>query len=135
MNTLNTKQNMKKIGLIIENARQGELWGRINYDDNLLIDKAETLEQLQENMKKLLADFHDLDPATVVFDLSYDLSSFFEMYNYLKISEIAKVAGLNSGLLRHYVAGSKTASKAQMHKIQEALWVVGKQLMAAKLEF
>ena len=117
------------ISLIVENAKAGEVWGRVNYEDDLLVESAENVEQLQIKMKELLLDFHDLKPNTVNFEISYDLSAFFENFAYLKISEIAKYAGLNASLLRHYVAGSKTASKAQVMKLQAAIRKVGYELM------
>ena len=117
------------ISLIVENAKAGEVWGRVNYEDDLLVESAENVEQLQIKMKELLLDFHDLKPNTVNFEISYDLSAFFENFAYLKISEIAKYAGLNASLLRHYVAGSKTASKAQVMKLQAAIRIVGSELM------
>ena len=120
---------MKNISLIIENAKDGEVWGRVNYEDDLLVENANNTEQLQIKMKELLSDFHDLQPDAINFEISYDLSAFFENFAYLKISEIAKYAGLNASLLRHYVAGSKTASKAQVLKLQEAIRRVGTELI------
>ncbi len=120
---------MENINLIIENAKDGLVWGRVTYDDNLLVESAQNAEELQVKMKTLLVDFHDLEPNTINFDISYDLSAFFENFGYLKISEIAKYAGLNASLVRHYVAGSKTASKAQVMKLQEAIHRVGNELV------
>lgn len=120
---------MENINLIIENAKDGLVWGRVMYDDNLLVESATNAEELQVKMKTLLVDFHDLDAVNINFDISYDLSAFFENFGYLKISEIAKYAGLNASLLRHYVAGSKTASKAQVMKLQEAIHKVGNELV------
>lgn len=119
---------MKQINLILENAKDGLVWGRVAYDDNLLVESAVNAEELQVKMKTLLNDFHDLETDTINFEISYDLSAFFENFGYLKISEIAKYAGLNASLLRHYVAGSKTASKAQVMKLQEAIHKVGNEL-------
>ena len=126
-------KDMEKINLIIENAKDGLFWGRVMYDDNLLIESAANIEELQVKIKTLLSDFHDLEPDNISFEISYDLSAFFENFGYLKISEIAKYAGLNASLLRHYVAGSKTASKAQVIKLQDAIHKVGKEL--AKVTF
>lgn len=112
---------MHTLELVIENAKAGELWGRVLFEEDLLVDSAENVEELQNKMKLLLSDFHDLQPDSITFEISYDLSAFFESFSYLKISEIAKYAGLNASLLRHYVAGSKTASKAQVMKLQEAI--------------
>lgn len=112
---------MHTLELVIENAKAGEFWGRVLFEEDLLVDSAENVEELQNKMKLLLSDFHDLQPDSITFEISYDLSAFFESFSYLKISEIAKYAGLNASLLRHYVAGSKTASKAQVMKLQEAI--------------
>jgi len=119
---------MENIKLIIESAKDGIIWGRVNYDDNLLVESASTTDELQRKMKIVLADFHELKPDAINFEISYDLSAFFENFGYLKISEIAKYAGLNASLLRHYVAGSKTASKAQVIKLQNAIHKVGNEL-------
>ncbi len=124
---------MNKISLIIENAKDGVFWGRVNFEDNLLVESAESLEQLQVKMKALLFDFHDIEVTNIDFEISYDLSAFFESFSYLKISEIAKYAGLNASLLRHYVAGSKTASKVQVIKLQDAIHKAGSELMEVSL--
>ena len=119
---------MHTLELVIENAKAGELWGRVLFEEDLLVDSAENVEELQKKMKLLLSDFHDLQPDSITFEISYDLSAFFESFSYLKISEIAKYAGLNASLLRHYVAGSKTASKAQVMKLEEAIKRVSTEL-------
>lgn len=119
---------MHTLELVIENAKAGELWGRVLFEEDLLVDSAENVEELQNKMKLLLSDFHDLQPDSITFEISYDLSAFFESFSYLKISEIAKYAGLNASLLRHYVAGSKTASKAQVMKLEEAIKRVSTEL-------
>ena len=75
---------MEQINLIIENAKDGLVWGRITYDDNLLVESALNAEELQVKMRTLLFDFHDLEPDTINFDISYDLSAFFENFGYLK---------------------------------------------------
>ncbi len=64
---------MKKINLIIEKSDDDNvLWGRVHYEDNLLIDSADTEDALQDKMKTLLKDFHDLDPETITFEVSYE---------------------------------------------------------------
>lgn len=119
---------MKKIELIIENVRAGEVWGRVNYEDNLIVDNAGNIQELQTNLTVLLEEFHDIKPDDFYFEVSYDLTAFFEVFNYLNISNIAKYAGINPSLLRHYAAGSKTAGKDQVLKLQEAIHKAGQEL-------
>jgi hypothetical protein len=64
---------MKKINLIVEKSEDDDvLWGRVHYENNLLVDSANTEDVLQENMKILLKDFHDLAPETITFEVSYE---------------------------------------------------------------
>ena len=44
---------MKKIKLIIEQGKDGKLWGRIEHGDNLLTDYASSMAVLKRKMKKL----------------------------------------------------------------------------------
>ena len=48
---------MQDIQLIIEAGDDG-FWGRVTHNDDLIADQAETVEALQQNMKKLLLNFH-----------------------------------------------------------------------------
>ncbi len=55
---LNTMK--QKIALIIESSSEGDVWGRVHYDDNLIVESAADTEKLSRKMKKLLLDFHSL---------------------------------------------------------------------------
>ena len=118
---------METLVLIVEKS-QGELWGRVHYDDDLLIDSARNVDGLERKMKKLLKDLHNLDPKEVIFEVQYDLSALFEQFNYLKISAIAEKADLNAALLRQYVAGIKNASPKQAKKVEYAIQKIGREL-------
>jgi len=61
--------------------------------------------------------------STKFFKLNnkYNIQTYFRKHNYLKISSIAKVAGLNPGLVRQYVSGIKQPSEIQIKKIQMAI--------------
>ena len=45
--------NVKNIELIIEKGESG-IWGRVNYNDNLITEQAENLDDLELNLKMLL---------------------------------------------------------------------------------
>jgi hypothetical protein len=126
---------MKRIQLIIEAGAEQDsksgFWGRLTYDDNLIVDQADTVEALQQNMKQLLLEFHDVDD--VEFDLSYDLYAFFEHYAYLKISKIADYAGLNPSLLRHYKSQTKFPSAEQVKRIETAVHRLANELRQVHL--
>jgi len=110
---------------------KGKLWGRITYKDNLITDHAGSVKALEKKMTKLLYDFHGI--GSVSFDHSYDLTVFFERFDFLKQSKIAEVAGINPGLLRQYASGVKNPSAAQARKIEKAVHQVAKELQSVSL--
>lgn len=57
------------IPLIIEGTDDGFLFGRVQYDDDLMVDSAKTIESLEKKFKRLLYNFHKIKPTLVVFDL------------------------------------------------------------------
>ena len=122
----------QKLTLTIERA-DGVLWGRTEYDDNLLVESSDTQEGLETSLKTLLHDFHDLDPAQVEFTIEYDLTAFFQEFDFLKITKIAELAGLNGSLLRQYVSGKKNPSPAQAQKIETAIHQLGDKLAGVHL--
>jgi len=121
---------MKKILMIIEKDK-GKLWGRVNYKNNLITDYAASIAALEKKMANLLKDFHGVEKLS--FDRSYDLTVFFEEFNFLKQSKIAELAGINPGLLRQYASGVKYPSAAQAQKIEDAVHELARELSAVSL--
>src|SRR5690348_15477202 len=116
--------------LIIEKS-DGDFWGRVKIHDNLIVDSASTLDALQKKMKKLVKEFEDVDVDA--FDISFDLTSFFEQHSYLSISDIASKAGINAGLMRQYASGVKFPSADRILEIQGAIREIGKELSKVRL--
>lgn len=56
-----------KLALIIE-SEGTELTGRIIYNDNLIIDNAQTLPELEKSLKGLLWEFEGLEIETIEFE-------------------------------------------------------------------
>jgi hypothetical protein len=116
-----------QIILIIEKADEGYL-GRVEYQDNLIVDEANDIPSLEKKIRKALKNFHGLNPDEIEFDYRYDLTVLFEKFNYLKISIVAELAGINASLLRQYVTGVKHPSAAQAKKIEDTIHKIGKEL-------
>ncbi len=119
-----------KLLLIIEKAN-GRLWGRLTFEDNLITVSAITVRNLEKKMRKLLEDFHNLKEAE--FEYFYDLTAFFEKFDFLKQSKIAQLAGVNPALLRQYASGVKYPSGAQAKKIETAIHNLAKELKSVSL--
>jgi DNA-binding transcriptional regulator YdaS (Cro superfamily) len=124
---------MKKILLVVEKSTDDHLWGRVDFEDNLIVDDAPSLPQLQKKMKDLLHDFHDLKPATVDFEVAYDLGALFDVKKYLNLSELASRLGINRSLMAQYASGTKYPSLERAQKIEEAIHELGRDLLEIKL--
>lgn len=118
---------MTTIELIIEKAARG-FFGRALYKKDLIVAEATTIPKLQTQLKKLLKANHGLKPNEIDFDIKYDLTVLFEKLDYLKISNVARLANVNASLLRQYVSGVKFPSPAQALKIEEAIHQIGEEL-------
>ncbi|MDL2215264.1 pilus assembly protein HicB [Dysgonomonas sp. OttesenSCG-928-M03] len=69
-----------------------------------------------------------------VFDYKYDIPSFFEDFDYLIVSKVAKRAGINASLLRQYKTKKAFASEEQTKKIEKAIHELGKEMMAVEFK-
>ena len=124
---------MKKILLVVEKSTDDHLWGRVDFEDNLIVDDAPTLPLLQKKMKGLLHDFHDLKPATFDFEVAYDLGALFDEKKYLNLSELASRLGINRSLMAQYAAGIKFPSLERAKTIEKAIHDLGRDLLEVKL--
>lgn len=122
-----------KIPLTIERGDDRKLWGRVEYNGNLITDFAENISELEQKMKTLLWEFEEVNPESVQFDHLYDVSALFQRFDFLKISNVAEHAGMNPGLLRQYVSGSKNPSLDQAKKIEHTLHNLASELQKATI--
>jgi hypothetical protein len=111
---------MQNIELIIEKGETG-IWGRVNYNDNLIVEEVGNLNDLESNMKGLLNDFEGVDSEAIIFDIRYDVYALFQQFDFLNISKVAKHADIHPGLLRQYASGVKHPSLNQAKKIEDTL--------------
>lgn len=113
---------MKKleVEMIIERD-QSNLTGRITYNDNLIIENADTVRELEEKLKVLLFDFEEVHADDVVFNHVYDVFALFHQFDFLNIGKVAQRAGINAGLLRQYASQVKYPSAKQALKIEDTI--------------
>ncbi len=67
------------------------------------------------------------------FIYKYDLASLFNFYSFINVSGFAKIAGINSSLMRQYKTGKVYISEAQISKIETAFNKIGNEMSAVKL--
>ena len=128
-----------KLQVIIEKS-EGLLWARIEgRKDYLPVTAGKTVKEVFDNLRMLIEDhkkhegkndkfWKKINPKTVEFDIRYDVQAFFEEYDFLNVSAIAKRAGLNPSLVRQYVSGIKYPSANQVKKIEAAVHKLAKEL-------
>ncbi len=124
---------MQLIVLIIESAKEGEFWGRVLYDDNLITESASSLPELERKMKTLLKDWHELDPKQIEFDLQYDIAGLFDEKKFLNAAVIAERAGINKSLMRQYASGIKFPSFERAKQIERVIHELGKEMIGIKI--
>ena len=120
----------QKLQLILE-KENGKLWGRVSIGDNLIFDSGSNLAMVEKKIRKALKDFEGIDE--VQFEYAFDLTVFFEQFNFLNQSKIAELAGINPGLIRQYSSGHKLPSIDQVGKIEVAIHKLGVQLKSVQL--
>ena len=134
---------MRRIELIIE-KEAGHFWGRVEGKGFMPTGQGATIAQLIENVKDSIRDYQEhegrknkiwarTDVDTLAFDLRYDLAAFFEAFDFLNLTVIAKKANMNRSLLNQYVKGLKHASADQARKIEIVIHALAKEMMEAEL--
>lgn len=121
---------LSKVSLIIESTGV-EFWGRVNINDHLIVDVEDTIPALIAGMKKVIYDIIGIKVED--FDISFDLTTFFEQHSYLNISTVATRAGISPILMRQYASGIKFPSAERVKTIETAIREIGKELVKAKL--
>ncbi len=107
------------------------MWGRVLVEGNLIVDSAKNISALESKIRSALKEFEKLEE--VIFEYAYDLTFFFEEFNFLNQSKIAEIAGINPGLIRQYSSGHKLPSKEEVAKIEVAIKALATKLKSVKL--
>ena len=80
----------------------------------------EDLLQTYEDMKDILAEEGKEIPQ-LEFIYHYDMKSFFDYFDFLNVSKVAQLAGINPSLMRKYTSGVTMAREPQYRKLQKAV--------------
>lgn len=134
---------MKRAELIIE-KEDGHFWGRIEGKGFMPTGQGATISELIENVKNSIDDYQthegkkdkvwaNVDVSKLKFDLCYDLAAFFEAFDFLNLTVIAKKARMNRSLLNQYVKGLRPASPDQAKKIETVIHSLAKEMMEVEL--
>lgn len=129
---------MKQLTAIIERNKDA-FFAYIKEVDGCVAG-GKTYQQVKLNLEKMLkiAEKEDAELKRALskgYKLKFevDLESVFDLIPEVNISQLAKTANLNPGLLRQYVSGSKKASEAQTEKVMKAIKEVSVKLSSITL--
>jgi predicted RNase H-like HicB family nuclease len=108
--------------------------------DHVIYGNGDTVEEAKEDLlnsyREVLSVFEDEGQPVpeelrdLEFDYRYDIASFFNEFNWINISALAKVLGMNKSLLHQYKKGDTYISHQQMKRIEEGVHELGKKLLA-----
>ena len=130
---------MQKVIIIVEQASDGAFWCRTETDiagvglnacgKDVASAKADLLECYEEAKADMKAEGKEM--PDVEFEYQYDLQSFFNYFNFLNVTEIAKRAGINPSLMRQYSSGIKTAGEKTYKRLSVCVDNIKSELQAA----
>ena len=103
------------------------------------ITVAEAKADFENSVEEMLLSYTETGRAIpkelqgISFEYKYDLASLFSCYSWINVTQFAKIAGINAGLMRQYKAGIAYISEAQTQKIEATLHKLGEELTAVRL--
>ncbi|MGB7069850.1 MAG: hypothetical protein WBD22_10175 [Pyrinomonadaceae bacterium] len=131
-----------KVNIIIEKG-MGEIWGRIE-ESEFLVSCGKDLTDVTDNLRALLADYigregkmdkrwKKVNIDSVHFGYVCDTHAFFESFDFLNISAVAKAAGINQSLLRQYAKSIKHPSAERVRAIERTVHDLAEQMRRVSL--
>jgi hypothetical protein len=127
-------EKSKKIALIIESEnKSNKLWGRIEYNNDLIVDVGRSIDELIGKIQSHLCERYKLELKEFELEIFYDLTALFKEKNFLNLSAIAERAGINRSIMAQYAAGIKFPSIERASKIQEVIHGIGNELRSVNL--
>lgn len=92
--------------------------------EDLLNSIQEVIASYTEEGKPVPDELCDLE-----LEYKYDIASFFNEFNWINISALAKVLGMNRSLLYQYKKGDTYISHEQMKRIEKGVHELGRKLL------
>lgn len=95
-------------------------------------DFRQSVEEAKEMIRQETGSLPDeLDDLHIVF--KYDISSFFNYFDWINVSKFAQYAGINESKMRQYKSGVAFAGERTTGKILNAIKRMGSELCEATL--
>jgi hypothetical protein len=132
---------VKKILVTIEFGEDGtySCYSEQPIGDYSLIDgDGATVSEAKADFLRAVDECRQAHPSdtrysNIQFIYKYDLRAFFNYFNFLNVSEIAKRAGINPSLMRQYTSGVKNAGETTYNKLATCIDRIKSELQTASL--
>lgn len=130
-----------KIQVLVERHEDGTYWGTTQNLPGVLSSFGSTLQELKENLQAAFDDYLELAVELEEkwagevgkmkgWEYKMKIPAFFDLIPEVKISAIAKKAGINESLMRQYARGQAAVSEERLEKIQHTVHELGKELIS-----
>ena len=135
---------MNTVKVYVEKAEDGTYWGTTENVPGVVSACGDSLEALKHNMQQAFTEYLQVaksegeewvkDIMSVAgFEYRLDIPSFFKLLPELKISLLARKAGINESLMRQYATGKANASEKRAKQIEKAIHELGEELLSVSL--
>jgi predicted RNase H-like HicB family nuclease len=134
----------KPIHVHVVRHEDGTFWGSTQNLPGVVTAFGASLDELKENLRVAFEDYvsvaKDLGEPWVVevqerteWSFSMNMQALFDLVPELKITAIARRAGINESLMRQYASGNATVSADRVRYIEQSIHELGKQLQSVTL--
>ena len=133
---------MEKIFAFVEKNDNGfyqiscdESWNGYNfggYGHSVEEAKADFMDSVEE-AKEMAAEQGIVNEEEIVVSFKYDLESFFNYFDLINVTQLARIAGINESKMRQYKAGLAYASEKTARKLLTTIRRIGAELQAAEI--
>ena len=112
-----------------------ESWNGYNfggYGHSVEEAKADFMDSVEE-AKEMAAEQGIVNEEEIVVSFKYDLESFFNYFDWINVTQLARIAGINESKMRQYKAGLAYASEKTARKLLTTIRRIGAELQAAEI--
>lgn len=91
------------------------------------------MESIDEAREMIAETSQEVPSEEIQVVFKYDLESFFSYFDWINVTQLARIAGINESKMRQYKAGLAFASDRTVRKIMTTVHRIGAELQSAVL--
>ena len=137
------KKNLS-IEVIVERHYDGTFWGTTQNIPGVVTAFGASLDELKKNLEQAFLEYvaaaAELGEAWIEevrtrkdWAFYMNMQALFELVPEVKISAIARRAGINESLMRQYATGKAVVSEDRLRYIEQTIHDLGRELQTVKL--